>query len=197
MRKGVIGLLLLGGILFIALGIVIGRNLPASSSQTLGAVSLLVSPTTPPSIAQEPLYTVLKVIDGDTIDVLINEKKEIVRLIGIDTPEVVDPRKPVQCFGEEASQKAKQLLIGEQVRLESDPTQSDRDKYHRLLRYVFLPDGTFLNLLLIQEGFAHEYTYNSPYRYQKEFKGAQKKAQEGKKGLWADGVCTSLPSLGK
>lgn len=129
------------------------------------------------------------VIDGDTIQVVIDSKKETLRLIGIDTPETVDPRKPVQCFGKEASAKAKSLLSGKSIRLESDPTQGERDKYQRLLRYVFLEDGTNFNKLMISEGYAHEYTYNTPYKYQAEFKQAQREAEANKVGLWADNAC--------
>jgi len=137
------------------------------------------------------LLAVVKVVDGDTIDVLIGEKTERIRLIGINTPETVDPRKPVECFGKEASNKAKTLLSGKKVYLESDLTQGDLDKYNRLLRYVFLEDKTNFSLLMVKEGYAYEYTYNVPYKYQTEFKNAQKKAELGKLGLWADGACQS------
>ena len=132
---------------------------------------------------------VVRVVDGDTIKVLINNKEDTVRLIGIDTPETVDPRKPAQCFGKEASDKAKEVLTGKTISLESDPTQGNRDKYQRLLRYVFLGDLNF-NKFMISEGYAHEYTYKSnPYKYQLEFIQAEKDARQNKKGLWADGVC--------
>lgn len=131
---------------------------------------------------------VLRVIDGDTIEVSLNNKKETVRLIGIDAPETVDPRKAVECFGKQSSEKAKEVLSGKTVSLELDPTQGDRDKYQRLLRYVFLDDLNF-NKLMISEGFAQEYTYqNNPYKYMEEFKDAEKQAREGKIGLWADMV---------
>lgn len=158
---------------------------------------VVVAVTSSPTPAtQSNLYRVASVIDGDTIQVIIDNKKETLRLIGIDTPETVDPRKPVQCFGKEASAKAKSLLSGKSVRLESDPTQGERDKYQRLLRYVFLEDGTNFNKLMISEGYAHEYTYNMPYKYQSEFKQAQKEAEENKRGLWADDAClTSIPQL--
>ena len=131
---------------------------------------------------------VTKVVDGDTITVLIDGIKETVRFIGIDTPEVVDPRKLVQCFGREASEKTKALLTNQTVTLVVDPTQGNRDKYNRLLRYVFLGDVN-INQQLLQEGYAHEYTYRLPYAYQTEFTQAERAAREGKKGLWADGVC--------
>ena len=134
---------------------------------------------------------VTKVTDGDTIEVNIKDVIEKVRLIGVDTPETVDPRKPVQCFGKEASNKTTELLLGKKVQLEEDTTQGDRDKYGRLLRYVLLEDGTNVNKLLIQDGYAYEYTYNLPYKYQSEFKKAQVYASDKKQGLWADNVCVT------
>ncbi|MFA5997543.1 MAG: thermonuclease family protein [Candidatus Paceibacterota bacterium] len=132
---------------------------------------------------------VTRVVDGDTIIALINGVSERVRLIGVDTPETVDPRKLVQCFSKEASAFTATLLQDKTVRLEFDPSQSNRDKYGRLLRYVFLTDGTLMDKLLITEGYGYEYTYDTPYKYQSEFKQAQASAKELKKGLWADGVC--------
>ncbi len=134
-------------------------------------------------------YQVIKVVDGDTIDVSLNGKTERLRLIGIDTPETVDPRKTVQCFGKEASDKAKEMLTGKKVTLEADPTQGDRDKYGRLLRYLFIENGPHYNKWLVENGYAHEYTYNTPYKYQKEFKKAEKIAREGSKGLWSANTC--------
>jgi len=135
------------------------------------------------------LVKVTKIVDGDTIKVEINNQIETVRLIGIDTPEIKDPRKTVQCFGKEASEKTKELLENKMVRLETDSTQTDRDKYSRLLRYVYLTDGTFINKKLIEEGFAFEYTYQIPYLYQEEFKAAQKLAETNKLGLWNENSC--------
>lgn len=143
---------------------------------------------TPTPVASLSGTFVTKVIDGDTIDVSINGTKEKVRLIGIDTPEIVDPRKPVQCFGREASQKTKEVLLNQKVKLEADSTQDDRDRYRRLLRYVFLEDGTNINKYLIEQGYAYEYTYEEPYIYQSQFKEAQKIAQDSKRGLWGD-IC--------
>jgi len=134
-------------------------------------------------------YQVTKVIDGDTIDVSIDGTISRVRLIGIDTPETVDPRKSVECFGKEASDQMKYLLGGKNVRLEYDATQDDKDKYGRLLRYVFRDDGMFVNQWMIENGFANEYTYNIPYQYQKEFKQAERLARENQRGLWQRDVC--------
>ena len=134
-------------------------------------------------------YFVTRVVDGDTIDVSVDGKVKRLRLIGINTPETVDPRKLVECFGVEASNKAKTLLTGKKVSLESDGSQGELDKYNRLLRYVFLEDGTNINLLMIKEGYAYEYTYNLPYKYQTEFKNAQKQAEANKAGLWSPNAC--------
>lgn len=134
-------------------------------------------------------YKVVKVVDGDTIDVNIDNKIERIRLIGINTPESVDPRRPVECLGIEASNKAKELLSDKEVYLESDSSQDDRDKYGRLLRYVWTKEGLFYNLEIIKLGFAYEYTYIVPYKFQEEFKKAEETARTNKIGLWSDGAC--------
>ena len=92
-------------------------------------------PTMPPSV-QGP-FTVIKVVDGDTIWVDHDDRREKIRMIGLDTPETVDPREPVQCFGREASAQAKTILGGQQVYLETDPSQDTVDKYGRTLAYVW------------------------------------------------------------
>lgn len=144
-------------------------------------------------------YPVVKVVDGDTIVVDIAGANTTVRLIGLDTPETVDPRKTVQCFGAEASAEMKKILSNHYVRLETDPSQGEKDKYGRLLAYVYAPanvrpEGILLNIYMIEEGFGHEYTYNIPYKYQAEFKAAENIARQEKRGLWADGVCASQAS---
>lgn len=195
----IIGSILLLSLIFVSLSKSSGT--PSKNLEPIQNTPPSPASTQPPNAAPNnpniQLFEVTQVIDGDTIQVVIDNKKETIRLIGIDSPETVDPRKPVQCFGKEASAKAKSILSGKSVRLESDPTQGERDKYQRLLRYVFLEDGTNFNKLMISEGYAHEYTYNIPYKYQSEFKQAQKEAEENKRGLWADNACpitTSQPS---
>ncbi len=165
------------------------QNNQTTQSPSPSAIS---QPTSNPESKQQEKFKVIKVIDGDTINVEINGQAETLRLIGIDSPETVDPRKPVQCFGIEASNKAKGVLSGKSVSLEADSTQGERDKYGRLLRYIFLEDGTNFNKMMIADGYAHEYTYQSnPYKYQADFKQAQKEAEMAKKGLWADDACPS------
>ena len=148
-----------------------------------------ISPATNDPKADSNVYKVIKVVDGDTLAVDIAGHSTTVRMIGVDTPETVDPRKPVQCFGVEASNKSKTALSGQSVKLEFDPSQGKLDKYGRLLAYVFLPDGTNWNDRLIRDGYAHEYTYRLPYKYQTQFKEAEKFARENDKGLWGPGVC--------
>lgn len=135
------------------------------------------------------LYQVVSVTDGDTIKVEIGGKTETIRIIGLDTPETKDPRKPVQCFGEEAAKQMKKYVQNKKVQLESDPTQGDRDKYGRLLRYVWLDDGTNIALAMIKNGYAHEYTYRIPHKYKQEFEGAEALARESGYGLWAQNTC--------
>lgn len=151
------------------------------------------SPTSPPT---QQFYMVTQVVDGDTIKVNIDGKKETIRMIGLDTPETKDPRKPVQCFGREASNRATELLKNKKVRLERDETQADRDKYNRLLRYVYTEDGTFFNQHMIAEGYALEYTYGTPYKYQAQFRQSQSQVKSEQKGLWADDTCKGNVSSG-
>lgn len=134
-------------------------------------------------------YKVDRVVDGDTIKVVIGDTVESVRLIGINTPETVDPRRTVECFGKEASVRMKELADGKIVRLEYDDTQGYRDTYNRILAYVYLEDGQMLNRKMVAEGYAHEYTYLTPYLYQKEFRELQNLAKAGEKGLWASDSC--------
>ena len=145
------------------------------------------------STGEGEYFNVIKVIDGDTITVNINGKTTTLRLIGINTPETVDPRKPVECFGREASAKAHELLDGKRVRLEYDPSQGMFDKYQRTLAYVFRKDGLFYNDSIIRQGYAYEYTYNMPYKYQNQFNIAEEEARVGERGLWAPGVCEEPP----
>lgn len=136
-------------------------------------------------IKEKTLYLVTDVFDGDTFVADISGHEVTIRLIGIDTPEVVDPRKPVQCFGPEASEKAKELLLGKQVYLEKEKSKGDYDIYGRVLAYAELENGVLYNRYMIEEGFAKEYTFNKEkYKYQDDFKKAQGEAEKEKKGLW-------------
>lgn len=140
------------------------------------------------NIDHENLYKVKRVVDGDTIVATKDGIDYTVRLIGVNTPESVDPRRPVECYGKEASSYVNELLNDKLVYLESDPTQTNVDRYGRLLRYVYLGDE-LINQKIINEGFGLEYTYNSPYQFQKEFRDAQLSARNQNKGLWNQNNC--------
>lgn len=129
---------------------------------------------------------VTRVVDGDTVYLGDGSK---LRLIGLDTPETVDPRKPVQCFGREASNRAHALLDGTSVYIEADPTQGTLDKYGRTLAYVWMADGRLYNELMIASGYAHEYTYDTPYRYRDRFITAEAEARAADRGLWSPSTC--------
>ncbi len=120
-----------------------------------------------------------RVVDGDTFVLSGGDR---VRLIGIDTPESVHPEKPVEPFSREASAFAKRLLEGKTVRLEFDV--QERDKYGRLLAYVYLEDGTFVNAELVKNGFAVILTVPPNVKHAEHFLNLQKEARENRRGVW-------------
>ena len=120
-----------------------------------------------------------------------NGRRLKIRMIGLDTPESVDPRKPVQCFALEASAQAKTILEGQSVYLETDPSQDRVDEYGRTLAYVWTESGRLFDLDMIADGYAHEYTYYLPYLYQTEFKAAERDARTHERGLWSPGACAA------
>ncbi|MBI2610753.1 thermonuclease family protein [Candidatus Kaiserbacteria bacterium] len=179
------------------LGFYAGSYSKKSEPASIETSPVYETATTTVDASTHEWYPLVKVIDGDTLVVAKDRENPstslrtgvTIRLIGLDTPETVDPREPVQCFGQEASEKAKQILSGTSVRIETDPSQGELDKYGRLLAYVFLTNGTNFNEYMIAEGYGHEYTYNLPYRYQAAFKAAEERARAEKRGLWADNAC--------
>ncbi len=174
--------------LFLAFGIASiffslkNKNQPARQIERQAQNSRVLSEASNSSLGKSVILEeakVARVIDGDTIEL---ENGQRVRYIGIDTPETVDPRKPVQCFGREASSKNKELVEGETVRLEKDVSQTD--KYGRLLRYVFVND-VFVNDYLVVEGFAYASTFPPDIKYQNKFLKSERQAQLDNKGLWS------------
>lgn len=145
-----------------------------------------------PSLEQATLpagtYRVVRIEDGDTATIDMNGTEERVRFIGVDTPEIQDPRKPVQCYGKAASNFTKSLIGANPLRLEADPENTNRDRYDRLLRYVYLPDGTFVNAEIIKQGYGFAYT-SFPFTKKEEFKQLEESAKAEKRGLW--GSCTT------
>ena len=139
-------------------------------------------PTGPTSEA-----TVVRVIDGDTIEVSVGGGTARVRYIGIDTPETVDPRRPVGWMGPEASAANVVLVDGRSVVLERDV--SETDSFGRLLRHVWVRDGDdwlLVSLALVSAGFAAVSTYPPDVRYVELFLDAQREARDAGRGLWGD-----------
>lgn len=139
--------------------------------------------------------TVVKVFDGDTFQIDTGEK---VRLLGIDTPEKWESGKldrdsertgkdkeVIKKLGQLASDYAENILLNTTVTLIPDSTNSDKDRYGRLLRYAYLSDGTLFNLKIIQDGYAYAYTKYSVI-YIEQFLQAQHEARENGRGLWGD-----------
>lgn len=164
---------------------------PTAVAQTTDAPSVRSSAQTVDAAWIQ--VNVVRVVDGDTITVNYNGVNTSVRLIGVDTPETVDPRKPVQCYGVEASNYTKSQLNKQTVYLEFDASQGVTDRYDRLLAFVRRADGSLFNYDLIANGFAFEYTYQgNPYRYQSEFLAAARDARENGRGLWAASTCNGI-----
>ncbi|HSW90296.1 MAG TPA: thermonuclease family protein [Patescibacteria group bacterium] len=152
------------------------QNMPDVRSRILGAFVRV-----PPGFDR-----VVEAVDGDTLITNINGKDEIIRLVGVDTPETKDPRRSVQCYGHEASNFTKKIASGRPVRLERDPIDDDRDKYGRLLRYVYFEDGTTLNERLVYGGYAFAYE-PFPATQLEKFKLMEADAKKNNRGLW--GAC--------
>lgn len=163
-------------------------NIVAAVFVTLGlSVPSLCPAEAPPFLAGPWTGTVNRVVDGDTIVVDVGGLWETIRIIGIDTPETVDPRKPVQAFGKEASDYTKRALSGKTVKLVADQGNAHighRDRYGRLLAYVWVGE-TFFNETIIRDGYAHAYVkYPFQQDYMELFRAAEKEAREAERGLW-------------
>ena len=151
----------------------------------LGTFLTQVPPTGEPQPGPAPQRTaarVVRVIDGDTIQVEIDGREYRLRYIGIDAPETVKENTPVEWMGPEASAANKALVSGKVVYLEKDV--SDTDRYGRLLRYVFLADGTFVNGELVRQGYAQANTYPPDVKYQKRLRALEREARSAGRGLW-------------
>lgn len=175
---GIIGIL----ILFFGTAYVVAFTSPTPPKPSQEVKSEATQATTPPTTTPTPdpnPVKVSRVIDGDTIEI---EGGKRVRFIGIDTPETLRPGTPVQCYGKEASAKTKELLDGQEIKLEKDVSEVDR--YGRLLRYIWKGD-TLINELLVKEGFAQVSTYPPDVKYQDRFLAAQKDARDNNRGLWS------------
>lgn len=131
------------------------------------------------------IATVTRVVDGDTMHVVLGGRDVTIRFIGVDTPETVAPGQPVECYGPQASRFATRALTGRSVRLEFDVERVD--PYGRTLAYVWLPDGSMFNETLVRRGFATVATYPPDTRYVDRFEAAERAARAVDRGLW--GAC--------
>jgi len=161
------------------------------SKKTLGLIVILIvgiviwlQARSGDTLLRADYYDVTQVFDGDTIEVDMAGNLESVRMIGIDTPETHHPDVGVQCYGQEASDRTKQLLEGHRVRLVADELGTNRDRYDRLLRYVYDEQGTLINGLLVREGYAFATT---AFRYGLSdlFSSYETAAHAQKIGIWA------------
>lgn len=126
---------------------------------------------------------VVRAVDGDTIVVRLDGRDQRLRYIGVNTPESVDPRREVQCFGKEAAERNRELVEGRQVWLEKDV--SETDQYGRLLRYVYA-DGRLVNAALIREGYGRVVTFPPDVRLVDELRQLEREARTARRGLWGN-----------
>ena len=159
------------------------RTTQRTGLRLLIALAFLALATTI-TLGEQPAgsYLVTRVIDGDTV---VLERIGKVRLIGVDTPETVDPRRPVQRYGEEASDFTRRLVDGKRVRVEYDWER--KDKYNRTLAYLYLLDGTFVNAEIVRQGYGFAYT-RFPFKHLQAFRRYEREAREHDRGLWAPKV---------
>ena len=147
----------------------------------IAAALLALAPLSASAESTEKLRLVERVVDGDTIEL---DGGERVRLIGVNTPETKHPRKPVEHFGKEASEFTQKLSEGKRVTLQSDPHSKTKDRFGRTLAYVYLLDGTLLNIEIVRQGYGHAYT-KYPFTKMGEFRAAEREARDAERGLWA------------
>lgn len=158
---------------------------PTAPGSSVGTSVVPPPATEVPTAPGDGPWPVTAVVDGDTLKVRRPDGVVTVRAIGIDTPETVAPGRPVDCYGPEASARAHELLDGQAVRLEADPTQSETDVYGRTLAYVWLPDGRLYQEAIVREGLGREYRYRRDYQRRPVLLAAQAEAQAAGRGLWS------------
>ncbi len=164
-----------------------------NKNNPLPKISLIPTNVPAPTITVAPYekqkVKVVRVIDGDTIEIEGNKK---VRYIGINTPELHDSRRPIQCYGQISADENRRLVEGKEIFIQKDV--SEVDKYKRLLRYVWVED-IFVNDYLVRQGFAQVSTFPPDVKYQQQFLEAQEEAKVNNRGLWRE--CSLSISDGK
>lgn len=140
-------------------------------------------------------YTVKQFNDGDTVTVDMGGTEETIRFIGVDTPETHKPNAPVQCYGPQAAQYTKARIGKSRIRLVADRLTTNRDRYNRLLRYVVLEDGTYLNQELVAKGYGFAYSF--PFAQLDAYAETMEQAQKVKRGLWRTCTPSQNPETGQ
>lgn len=157
----------------------------------------LVKPVNPAALMKyEPgSYAIKTFVDGDTVIVDMGGVDETIRFIGVDTPETHKPNTPVQCYGPLAAAYTKQRIGSGRIRLVSDRLTTNRDRYNRLLRYVVLDDGTYLNQELVAKGYGFAYSF--PFAQLRTYADTMERARQNHQGLWGDCQPNQDPSTGQ
>lgn len=183
------------------MGCAADEQIQGTASENTSSAGATETETSPPATEQgrprEPAPVILRgsvtsVVDGDTIKVLSRGFETTVRLLGIDTPETRRPGGLVQCFGPAASERTKHLLRnGQEVRMVTDVSQDRRDRYGRLLAYVYKPGKSgatgSINHALVATGYAKVYIYRgNPFQHADAFQGAETRARRVAIGLWGE-----------
>ncbi len=143
-----------------------------------------VSSLSPGPEFSEQRAKVISVHDGDTLTVRISDKKETIRLLGINTPELESEDAFSRDLAYRARDHVRERALKRSVALRCDPRADNRDKYGRLLRYVILPDGVNLNEELVRQGYARAYT-RFPFSLSARFRAAEREAKHARLGRWA------------
>jgi micrococcal nuclease len=178
------GLIIIGAVLLIAIAI---------AAHQLG----WVKPVDPATFMKyEPgSYTVKTFLDGDTVIVDMGGVDETIRFIGVDTPETHKPNTPVECYGPLAAAYTKKRIGSSRIRLVADRLTTNRDRYNRLLRYVVLDDGTYLNKELVEKGYGFAYSF--PFAELRAYADAMEQSRQNKRGLWDSCQPVQDPSTGQ
>lgn len=171
--------------LIFASAYVVGNESKNQSVTSVAKKEVEVAAVNDEGVRAEVVY----VVDGDTLKISLNSVTETVRVVGIDTPEISQRTQSGECYGEEASIRARELLSNKTITFYRDETQDVRDDYGRLLGYITLPSGDDFGNLMISQGYALEFTFKYPYKKQQIYQKAERYAKSKKIGLWAHNAC--------
>lgn len=143
-----------------------------------------------PTPTEEPVqyFSVESVTDGDTLRIDYEGESTPIRLLAIEAPELSHPTLPTECYATESKSALEKLLSGNEIRIEYDSIQSERDQYDRLLAYVYVQqeeEEIFVNEHMIQYGYASVYT-DLPSDFKDQFLELQDSAKSNQEGIWSD-----------